>query len=237
MNLKNKNIIITGATSGIGRALAIKLLQNGANIAICGKSKEKMTSLISELKQPKNNIFYDTFDITESKSISTFIEESIKNLGEIDILVNCAGVNSARSLVSQIDIADLEWMLKVNLLAPFLFMQDVYNKSMKKKNGGQIINVLSTVCQFSNEGIGAYTASKSAFDALLKVFRKEVRENNIRVCSIYPGGVDTPFREAARPQYLDPKSVAQAIIAMMEFDEKTSVDELVIRPICEKNFS
>ncbi len=110
-------------------------------------------------------------------------------------------------------------------------------KSMKKKKAGLIINVLSTVCNFSNEGIGAYTASKAGFDALVKVFRKEVRDSNIRVCSIYPGGVDTPFRAEARPTYLNAEDVVRAIMSMMQFDDYASVDELVIRPTVEKNYS
>lgn len=233
-SLLNKNILVTGATSGIGRCLTKKLLESGANVAFCGRSENKMENFLTELKY-LNNYYYETFDISNEDDIINFVKNASNYLGQFDILVNCAGVNSARALVSDIKTADIEWMVKINMIAPFIFMKEVY-KSMQIEKPGLFINVLSTVCNFSNEGLGAYTASKAGFDALVKVFRKEVRDCNKRVCSIYPGGVDTPFRDTARPAYLNVENVAEAIISMMLFDDKTSIDELVIRPIIEKNY-
>lgn len=233
-SILKKNILVTGATSGIGRCLTKKLLESGANVAFCGRSENKMEKFLTELKY-QNNYYYETFDISNEDDIINFVKNASNYLGQFDILVNCAGVNSAKALVSDIKTADIEWMVKINMIAPFIFMREVY-KSMQIEKPGLFINVLSTVCNFSNEGLGSYTASKAGFDALVKVFRKEVRESNKRVCSIYPGGVDTPFRDAARPAYLNVENVAEAIISMMLFDDKTSIDELVIRPIIEKNY-
>jgi NADP-dependent 3-hydroxy acid dehydrogenase YdfG len=103
---------------------------------------------------------------------------------------------------------------------------------------GVFINVLSTVCNYSNESLAAFTASKTGFDALVKVFRKEVRaNNNKKVCTIYPRGVDTPFREASKPKDLKHKEIADAILYMILQDENSSVDELILRPLIEKNYS
>lgn len=234
-SLLNKKILVTGATSGIGRCLTKQLLESGAHVAFCGRSEDKMEKLISELS-PDDTYYFESFDISNEANIIKFVENASKALGEFDLLVNCAGVNSSRAQVSDLKTFDLEWMLKINMIAPFIFMREVC-KSMKKKKAGLIINVLSTVCNFSNEGIGAYTASKAGFDALVKVFRKEVRNSNIRVCSIYPGGVDTPFRAEARPTYLNVEDVVRAIMSMMQFDDHASVDELIIRPTVEKNYS
>lgn len=236
MEMKNKNIIVTGATSGIGKSLTKALLNAGAHVAFCGRSEDKMSKLLLELENIKGNSYHETFDIINSNDIVQFVRKSISKIGQIDILVNCAGANSARSPVPQIEVSDLEWMLKVNLIAPFVFMKEVYNNSMLNRKKGMIINVLSTVCSFSNEGIGSYTASKAGFDSLVKVFRKEARGNNIQVCSIYPGSVDTPFRDNSNPDYLRTDTVVNAVISMMKYDENTSVDELVIRPMIEKNF-
>ena len=183
MELKNKNIVVTGATSGIGKALTEKLFNEGANVAFCGRSETKMAELLKLLGPVDGKSYHETFDITELAEVNSFISNSIASLGHIDILVNCAGANSARSTVSEIEVSDLERMLKVNMISPFVFMKEVYSRSMNKRKEGMIINVLSTVCNYSNEGIGAYTASKAAFDSLTKVFRKEVRENGIKVCS------------------------------------------------------
>ncbi|MBU2918817.1 SDR family oxidoreductase [Psychrosphaera sp. F3M07] len=234
--LKGKNIIVTGATSGIGRALTEKLLSVEANVAFCGRSKDKMNEVLLNVSEVKGQTLSDTFDIADPNNIIHFVVNAISTLGEIDILVNCAGLNNSRAQVKDININDLEWMLNINLIAPFVFMQETYNKSMKEQREGMIINVMSTVCNFANEGIGAYTASKSGFDALTKVFRKEVRESGVKVCSIYPGGVDTPFRDSERPLYLQTSSVVNSILHMMVQDENSCVDELVLRPIIEKNY-
>lgn len=234
--LANKKILVTGATSGIGKCLTLKLIEYGAQVAWCGRNENKATELILEIKNKRSNYFYKTFDVSKEGAIVNFVEEAHDKLGEIDILVNCAGVNSSKDLVSNIKSYDLEWMLKINLVAPFIFMREVY-KRMSIDSPGMFINVLSTVCNFSNEETGSYTASKAGFDALVKVFRKEVREHNKKVCSIYPGGVDTPFREASKPQYLRPETVADAIISMLHYDSNTSIDELVVRPLIEKNYS
>lgn len=233
--LKDKRILITGATSGIGRSLALKLIKTGAKVAFCGRSKMKLNNLLDEIKEYQNNYYYESFDATIEEDIKQFVENANKKLGGIDILVNCAGANTAKSPVKDIETSDLEYMLKLNFIAPFVFMKEVH-KSMANIGGGLIINVLSTVCNFSNEGIGAYTASKASLDALVKVFRKEVRDY-IRVCSIYPGGVNTAFRDIDKPEYLKAEEIADSIIFIMLFGGDTSVDELVIRPIIEKNYS
>ncbi len=236
MDIKNVIILVTGATSGIGKSLTGKLLNSGASVAFCGRSQEKMTEFVSCIKHiNKEKYYYETFDVSDENSIICFVNNAVRSLGKFDILVNCAGVNSARSAVSEMKTSDLEYMLRINLISPFVFLREVYNSSIEH-NTGLFINVLSTVCLFSNEGIGAYTASKAGFDALVKVFRKEVRSRKVRVCSVYPGGVNSSFRKEARPEYLSPDTVADAIISVMLSDENTALDELVIRPVIETNF-
>ncbi|MCE4566603.1 SDR family NAD(P)-dependent oxidoreductase [Maribellus sp. CM-23] len=232
--LLGKNILVTGATSGIGKALVEKLFERGANVAFCGRSEFKLNKLISEIAGIDKG-YFEAFDISNESKIISFVASVYEKLGTIDILVNCAGANTAKANVADIQTSDLEWMIKVNMVAPFIFMKEVYQR-VQNQESALFINILSTVCNFSNEGIGAYTASKAGFDALLKVFRKEVRQKNVRVCSIYPGGVNTPFRNADKPAYLSPQSVADAIISMMQYDDNTSIDELVIRPLIEKNY-
>ncbi len=235
-NIHNKTFLVTGATSGIGKLLTKRLMELGANIAFCGRSESKMRDLIAELPPTENTIYYDVFDATNFTQVRKFIQDAHTKLGHFDVLVNCAGANTSRGNIADLPLEDLNELVQLNMYSPFVFMQEVYNRSMKERQQGMIINVLSTVCGFSNEGIGAYTASKAGFDALTKVFRKEVRENGVKVCAIYPGGVDTPFRAAERPEYLDVESVSEAILFMANQSKISSVDELVIRPLIEKNY-
>lgn len=236
LDVKNKNFIVTGATSGIGRLLTLRLLELGANVAFCGRSESKLDKLVSELSEFDSQIYYQAFDATNFELIEQFVASSIRQLGHVDVLVNCAGANTSRSTIADLSVSDLMGLVQLNMLSPFVFMQQAYNASMKSRGEGIIINVLSTVCDFSNEGIGAYTASKAGMDALTKVFRKEAREHRVKVCAIYPGGVDTPFRAAERPEYLHPEQVVNAILFMASQKDISSVDELVIRPLVEKNY-
>jgi NADP-dependent 3-hydroxy acid dehydrogenase YdfG len=235
-NLLNKRVLITGATSGIGRCLTIKLAAAGAKMAICGRSEEKMALLMQEPEiKESTEVFVKTFSVTDEKEIVDFVAESAQKFSGLDYLINCAGANSARGNVSEIRTADLDYMISVNLRAPFIFMREAFN-IMAKDQKGTIVNILSTVCLFSNEGIGAYTASKAGMDALTKVFRKEALKSGIKVCSVYPGGVNTTFRDAVRPDYLSPESVADSILAFLTLPLEVAVHEMVLRPMVETNF-
>lgn len=229
-------MIVTGGTSGLGRNLVLKLITMGAKVAFCGRAEEKMNDVLNEIKQEeRDRIFYEIFEITQEDKIKSFVKNVENKFGSVDILINCAGANTARALVEDIKIEDIDYMLKVNMIAPLIFIKECY-KHMKDKKEGLIVNILSTCCLFSNEGIAAYTASKSALDSLTKVLRKEARKNNIRVCSVYPGGINTSFRAQEREDYLSPESTAEAILKSLGIDNNVALDEIVLRPFVETNY-
>ena len=235
-NLSGKRVVITGATSGIGRNTTLTLLKQGAHVAFCGKSEVKMKDLLDEIAQMETGILHaKAFDVIVEKEIKKFVGEANEKLGGIDILINCAGLNLAKNRVEDIKTEDLEYMIKVNFVAPFIFIKEII-KDMRERQSGLIINIMTSACLFSSEGIGAYSASKSGFDALAKILRKEVRKDHIGVCSIYPGGVDTPFRTNARPDYLRPNDVTNAIIQVIKAGPDVVYDEIVLRPFVETNF-
>lgn len=234
-NISGKRIVITGATSGIGRNTTLTLLKQGAHVAFCGKSKVKMKDLLDEIAQMETGFIYGkAFDVTVESEIKKFVGEAKEKLGGIDVLINCAGLNSAKNRVEDIKTRDLEYMIKVNFVAPFIFIRETV-KDMRELQSGLIINIMSSACLFSSEDNGAYSASKSGFDALAKILRKEVRKDHIGVCSIYPGGVDTPFRANARPDYLLPDDVTDAIIQVINAGPEVAYDEIVLRPFVETN--
>lgn len=229
-------VLLTGATSGIGRQLALQLAREGAGLALCGRSQEKMASLLLELDSfMEKPPFSRTFSLSSEEEIVRFVADSESLMGRVDVLINCAGVNSARALVAELSTSDLDLMLTVNLRAPVIFMRECF-KRMRERKAGHILNVLSTVCLFSNEGIGAYTASKAGLDALTKVLRKEARPYGVKVTSIYPGGVNTTFRAQSRQDYMSPESVAEAIVSVLKLGDDAAVHELVFRPMIESNF-
>jgi NAD(P)-dependent dehydrogenase (short-subunit alcohol dehydrogenase family) len=235
MTLQNKRILITGATSGIGRCMAMKLAGMGAQLALCGRSDDKMDSLLAQIPSQGQKIVGIVFSVTEEKDIIDFVAFAQRELGGIDILINNAGLNSARAKVGDIKTEDFDYMVAVNFRAPFIFMREVF-QVMKPLQKGTIINILSTVCLFSNEGNGTYTATKAGLDALTKVFRKEARKEGVKVCSVYPGGADTPFRSNDRPDYMSAESVADTIIAMLMLPGDVVMHDMVFRPMVEDNF-
>lgn len=232
---KNKCVIVTGGTSGLGRSLVLKLVDLGAKVAFCGRSKEKMDDVLNRIKSDKGKIYGETFNITEEDKIISFIKNVEEELGDVDVLINCAGANTARSVVEDIKVEDIDFMFRLNTIAPLVFIKECC-KYMKSKKEGLIINILSTCCLYSNEGTGAYTATKSSLDGLTKVLRKEVRKDNIRVCSVYPGGINTPFRTQAREEYLSPDNTAEAILKTLDIDKSVALDEIVLRPFIETNY-
>lgn len=235
-SLKNKTILLTGASSGLGKALLFALLNKGARVAFCGRSAEKMEQILASVSKDKQqNIYHETFCLSEHKRIVQFVQNAKQKFGSIDVLINNAGLNNARGSVLEMDMEKLDWMMKINFMAPAVFMQEA-GKLMMQQHSGLVVNMLSTACLFSNEGIGAYTAGKAALDALTKVFRKEVRTSNIRTLSVYPGGIDTPFRNSKKPEYMDASKVADLVIQNIETDSTIALDELVFRPLVERNF-
>jgi len=228
-----KTVLITGATDGLGKAIALRLNQAGYSLAICGRTDEKMEKLVQNLNPA--HLYYECFDITDKKKLNAFLQNSIQKLGPIDILINNAGANFKKARVEDIEEEDLIGMFNLNCLAQFRCIKALY-PSMKERKQGHIINILSSVCLYDNETTGGYTASKKAMQGLSKILTKEALEDNIRVTSFYPGGIDTNFRVIDRPDYLAPDQVAIIIQQLIELPEELNVQEYTVRPRVEKNF-
>ena len=228
------HILLTGASSGIGRELAILLDQAGHQLSLCGRNPAKLATTHS-LLQRANEHFIDAFCMSDFAAIASFVTRAESQLGAVDVLINCAGLNSARAQGHELSREDFDWMLTVNCHAPIATIKAVL-PAMLLRQQGTVINVLSTTCLFANAGIAGYSASKAALDSYTKVMRKELRAQGIKFLSVYPGGVNTDFREADRPQYLAAQDVALAILPLLAANSTTHIHELVIRPSCEENF-
>ena len=225
---------ITGASSGIGRELAILLSQNNYRLSITGRNIAKLNET-SNLIRNRAQVFAEAVNLSDSLAREKLLKGVVEQNGFVDLLINCAGVNNHRGPGSDVPLDALAALMEINFYAPVALMQGVIPQ-MRERQSGVIVNILSTTCLFSNPSIAAYTASKAALDAYAKVMRKELRSEGIKMLSAYPGGVNTDFREADRPEYLSARAVATAIFNMLEADANTHIHELVIRPECETNF-
>ena len=232
----DKMVLLSGATSGIGRALALRLARAGATLALCGRSKEKLSEVVSLAREAgAAAIFGQAFDATDVEVIRQFVREAADTLGSPSILINNAGANPGKSSVATQNIDELDHMWALNCRAPWVFTQACH-PLMAAEGGGHVVNILSTTLRFANETVAGYTASKAAFEAWTNVYRKEARKENIRVTAVYPGGTDTPFRTLERPDYMRPETVAEAIYQTLILPADAIMHEIVLRPAVEENF-
>ena len=225
-----KTVIITGATDGIGKALAI-LLSREYNLALCGRSEEKMMQLIHELGDCY--VYTECFDITDGAKRHTFCEHIKQEFGTVDVLVNSAGANTKKDKITDIDLNDLRYMFELNCVSSLGMIQEIYPLMAERKRG-LFVNILSSCCLFNNPMTGSYSATKDAMEGISKILTKEAKADNIGVCNVYPGGVDTHFRAKANPNYLRPETVAKMIKNCIEVEDGC-VHDIVIRPFIEDN--
>ncbi len=234
--VEGKAIYLTGATRGIGRAVALRCARQKARLAICGRDAaclEEVARQVQAAGAPEP--FTSVFDLMDEPAVLAFYRNARDAIGPPDILINNAGYNARKAPLWDVATDEFDAMVAVNLRAPFLLMRAAF-PDMKERGGGHIVNILSTVCHYDNETMGVYTAAKKGLEGLTNVFRKEARPHHIRVSSIYPGGVDTEFRAKARPDYMKPESVAEAVYTVLTCPEDLVVHHFTFRPMVETNF-
>ncbi len=231
-----KRIFITGASHGIGRALALIFAKDGAWLSICGRDEEALSNVRDEaLALGAKGVYIEAFDLRNGDAVETYYRNSVSHIGDVDILINNAGFNSRKAYLWEYGEEEFDDMFAVNVRAGFILMKLAF-LDMKKRGEGHIVNILSTACHFDNERMSIYTATKKAFQGLTDVFRKEARPYNIRVTGVYPGGTNTEFRREERPEYMRPESVAKTIYNILSVPSDVVIHEITFRPMVETNF-
>lgn len=234
--LKAAPVVITGASRGIGRELVLRCAREGAKIAFCGRDREALEETQRAAReQGAGETMFSAFDLMDAGRTAEFYREVVDRLGAPGVLINNAGLNTRKALLWEYTAEEFERMMGVNVRSAFVLMQAAC-RDMIGRGGGTIVNILSTVCHYDNERMSVYTASKKALQGLTDALRKEAREHGVRVISVYPGGTDTEFRAEARPRYMRPSSVAEAVVRAITMPEDLVVHHLTFRPMVETNF-
>lgn len=189
----NKIVFITGATSGFGKACADVFAQNGYNLILNGRRKERLEALQKELEEKYNVECYLTpFDVRSQKDVF----ESINNLPaewkKIDILINNAGLALGRDLFDKASLEDWDTMIDTNVKG-LLYVSKAVIPFMTERKKGHIINIGSTAAKEVYEGGNVYCASKSAVEAISKAMRIDLLKHHIKVTAIHPGAAETEF--------------------------------------------
>ena len=196
--LKQKNIIVTGASGGIGNSIIKKLYENGANLLATGTKKEKL----NDLKSKFNNIKILSFDISQHNQTDEFIENAIKELGgDLHCIINNAGITKD-NLAIRMSYDEWKKVIDINLTATFLLSKSAIKKMLKNKKG-KVINITSVVGHTGNLGQANYTAAKAGIVAMSKTLAFEYAKKNINVNCISPGFIKTDMTETIDTKYKD----------------------------------
>jgi len=195
-NLKDKNIIVTGASGGIGNSIVKKLNESGANILASGTRIEKL----EELKKNFKNIKILKFDISQSDKIEEFIENATIELGgSLDGIVNNAGITQD-NLAIRMSLDEWQKVININLTSTFLMSKFAIKKMLKNKSG-KIVNITSVVGHTGNLGQANYTASKAGIVAMSKSLAIEYAKKNINVNCISPGFIKTAMTDKINDKF------------------------------------
>lgn len=222
----SKSVLITGATSGIGYALSKLLVAKGYQVIATGRNTQPLAEL-AEL-----GCLTFAADLTEPDQVSSLFAKVIAKVGRLDVLINNAGMNTRKCLIEEISLEELDYQYAINLRAPMLLCSEAL-KVMKPQQSGQIINVVSTVAKRTNATMSVYTAMKQGLAGFSAIAMKEAQPHGIKVSTLYPGGTDSNFRPADRPDYMQTQSVATVIAQLLELPDDLVMHEIVCRPWVE----
>ena len=231
-SLAGKVAIVTGGTRGIGRAIAERLLREGASVAICGRNRENVERAAGEMRG-LGRIFGRAADVRRIEEVRKFFQDVDAEFGGLDVLVNNAGAGTVRKVA---ELTPEEWRetIDLDLNAPFYCVHEALPR-FAKRGGGFVVNISSLAGKNAFSGGAAYNAAKAGLNLFTEALMLDHRNDNVRVCSIMPGSVDTEFSgSAARAGdtswMIAPQDVADAVAFVVRMPARTMISRIEIRP-------
>jgi 3-oxoacyl-[acyl-carrier protein] reductase len=234
MELSGALAVVTGATEGIGRAIAFQLGTAGARLAICARTEANVRTTVQDLRDAGVDAVGMACDVSDPARVDAFAAFTTQQRGAPRVLVNNAGIGRFKPL-SELSVEDWDATMAVNVRSLFLLTR-AFLAGMTQGGGGTIVNVASLAGRNGFEGGTAYCASKHAVLGFSKALMLEVRKHNIRVVAVCPGSVATPFRDKQarerpnRDRVLAADDVAHVVVSSLAVSDRAMVSELDIRP-------
>jgi 3-oxoacyl-[acyl-carrier protein] reductase len=235
-SIENRVAIVTGGTRGIGRAIAGRLLAEGARVAICG-ARQKSVDDALEFLTPKKRIFGVAADISKLEDVRQFIGAVKRHFGEIHILINNAGVGIFRSVA---DLTPEEWrrMIGLNLTGAYYCCHEILPIFIES-GGGDVVNIGSLAGKNAFAGGAGYNASKFGLNGFSEAMMHDHRNAGVRVTTIMPGSVDTEFGripDSDNPGSdknawkIAPDDIAEIVVNVLRMPRRTTIGQIEVRP-------
>jgi 3-oxoacyl-[acyl-carrier protein] reductase len=232
-SLSGKIAIVTGGTRGIGRAIAERLLREGASVAICGRTQASVTRAVAEM-QPLGRVAGFPADVSNPDQVRQFFQATDREFGALDILVNNAGQGVFKK-VGEMSPEDWHRNIDINLNGAFYCCREALPRFLQR-GGGFLVNISSLAGKNAFSGGAAYNASKAGLNLFSEALMLDHRYDKVRVSSILPGTVNTEFDGASGRRPADtgwmiaPEDVAEAVNMVLRMPERTMVSRIEIRP-------
>ncbi|MGZ3752589.1 MAG: SDR family oxidoreductase [Mucilaginibacter sp.] len=228
-----KNALITGATKGMGRAIAIAFAKEGVNLAICARNEKSLADFKQELQQvnPQIKVFAGVADGSVKEQLLQFAEGAEKELGFIGIVVSSLGMFEPVSILDEGDAA-FEKQLNTNLM-PAYHLYRFFGNKMAAKREGHIFTICSVASLNPIASAGAYSVTKYALLGLTKVMRQEMMPHGVKVTAVIPGSTLTSSWDGttiSKDKFILPEDIASAIISTYQMSTGANVEEIIIRP-------
>ena len=224
-NLKGKKAIITGGSRGLGKATALAFAKEGIDVAITGRNEKSLQETVAELKALGVNATYALFNVGIYEEVQKGIKQIITDFGSVDILVNNAGVAAFGSL-NDMKVDQWSEIIQTNVLGMYFVTKEVL-PYLIDKNEGDIFNISSTAGLSGNANTSAYSASKFAVIGMSESLMKEVRKNNIRVCTLTPSTIASDMsielgiaNKNSEDSVLQPEDFAELIVAGLKLPRR-----------------
>ena len=239
MVLKDRIILVTGASRGIGRDISYALAEKGSHVIMTSRTESSLKEIESEIRAKGQKATAVPADLAIDDDIENLFREITDKFGRLDVLINNAGIGIFGKL-ADFPIEDFDRMITINVRAVYLCCQKALKLMIPQKNG-HIINISSVVGIKGYPSQSAYTASKHGVMGLTKSLAEEAQEHGISVSVILPGGVDTEFAYRARPDLdrsilIPPEDISRTVIYILTLSDNSMVDQIYIRRRTGKPF-
>jgi len=228
MFLEGKYALVTGGTRGIGKAIAVALLEHGASVAICGRSDASVSAAVEEL-QPKGNVIGHRADVGAPENVAALFRFMEERFPRLDVLVNNAGIGIMKS-AADLTIEDWQATIDLNLSGVFYCCHEAL-RGFREQKHGYIINISSLAGKNPFAGGAAYNASKFGLNGFSEAVMLDHRNDGVRVSTIMPGSVATGFGKGGGEDWkIAPEDIAEIVLSLLRMPERTTVSAVEVRP-------